>query len=291
VSKAPNIAIGSIPHDDGAIQRLIEIYQRVLQEQEVNLTFYECNGLSHVAVAFLRGMKSAVGRNRRCQLNFVESSMLEHIYKHLESNGLLSTASPGDRVRNRDTIYCTRYSDRQSIKNDLEQIWLADDWLHADPAVKRALAGQVYELLDNALTHSGQNECFVCGHFYKKLQEMHLCIVDFGIGIPSRVRAHFLEQSVPADVIEKAPDTAFLRWALQKSNTTMKGQSRGLGLGRLEEFIRINKGVVDIYSLAARATICEERDLASLPHGFPGTLINIVYRTDGLYYALQESKE
>ncbi|MCB2264313.1 MAG: hypothetical protein LGR52_15440 [Candidatus Thiosymbion ectosymbiont of Robbea hypermnestra] len=74
-----------------------------------------------------------------------------------------------------------------------------------------------------------------------------LSVVDFGQGIPAKIRG-FFQRYIGKDLVARLTGASCLRWAFQAGNTTKVGEPGGSGLDLLKEFIRLNQGKLEIYS-------------------------------------------
>ncbi|MBI4801905.1 MAG: sensor histidine kinase [Elusimicrobia bacterium] len=140
---------------------------------------------------------------------------------------------------------------------------------------------KIFEVFQNAVIHSeSELGIFVCGQFFPQKQRLDLTIVDAGIGIRESVRRFLGNKISSVDAI---------RWALQEGHTTKMGpQPGGLGLKFLHDFVRLNKGQIQI---ASRFGFYEFRNnqetFTKIAADFPGTAVTIEINTaDTASYAL-----
>ena len=106
--------------------------------------------------------------------------------------------------------------------------------------------------------------------------------MDFGVGIPSNVRFFFKDD--PRAQFFSAANC--IKWAFLRGTTTKpNGTSRGMGLDLLKEFVKINKGKLEIFSHEGYALIDETQEIfMNRQTFFEGTLVNISFRCDESYY-------
>lgn len=72
-----------------------------------------------------------------------------------------------------------------------------------------------------------------------------------------------------------------MKWAVQDKKTTKQGVSGGIGLAVLKEFIGINKGKMQIVSNDGFYQFDDNgEDLRIFNGEFPGTIVNLQFRTD-----------
>ena len=146
----------------------------------------------------------------------------------------------------------------------------------------KEITRNIFEIYENARTHGKCNFIHTCGQIFPKKESkpLHFTIVDKGINIKQNVSI-FLKKDIQAyDAIE---------WAMIKGNTTKTGDtSGGLGLNVIFEFIKLNKGKIQIIS--SDGFYESNRDgiiKKSLNHSFDGTIVNIRFNlNDNNYYSL-----
>ena len=133
----------------------------------------------------------------------------------------------------------------------------------------------------NAFEH-GESEIgiYSCGQHYPRRHELKLTVVDFGVGIPSNVREYARNEKIPAD---KA-----IEWAFRRGTTTKTSDDigRGIGLDLLKDFVKINKGKLEVFSHDGYAAIDEDHEEYSKRQTFfEGTLLNItLICNESLYF-------
>jgi len=143
----------------------------------------------------------------------------------------------------------------------------------------------LFEIFQNAAIHSkSESGIFTCGQFFPQMHRLDFTIADAGVGIRDNVRQY------TGNV--KMNSCAAIKWALTEGNTTKIGnQPGGLGLKLLKDFIRINKGKLQIvsrfgcYEFSTSGDSCRKLD-----HDFPGTCVNIEINTQdkNSYYLKSE---
>lgn len=132
----------------------------------------------------------------------------------------------------------------------------------------------LFEIFQNAAIHSkSESGIFTCGQFFPQMHRLDFTIADAGVGIRDNVRKYTGNS--------KMSSCAAIKWALTEGNTTKTGdQPGGLGLKLLKDFIRMNKGKLQIVSRYGfyQFSASEENSL-KLDHDFPGACINIEINT------------
>jgi len=146
------------------------------------------------------------------------------------------------------------------------------------PSMSQALTKRfrqsLFEIFQNAAIHSqSESGIFVCGQFFPQKHRLDFTIVDAGIGIRENVRRYIKQ--------EKINSCAAIRWAMSEGNTTKTGnQPGGLGLKLIKDFIRKNKGKLQIVSRFGYYAFSDNEDtVVKMDHDFPGTCVNIEINT------------
>jgi anti-sigma regulatory factor (Ser/Thr protein kinase) len=209
-------------------------------------TFEECNFLKQNAVAFLGGL-FAVIRTNGGSVKLDVDSMRDDVRANLAQNGFLESCGHSDLSWRGNSI-----SFRQDIKSSpseiiryLKEDWLRRNWVLVTDRLQDAIAGAVWEIYVNAFEHSSSPVgVFSCGQHYPNNRELSLSIVDFGVGIPHNVRRYAQKYGRDPDKI--LPSSA-LEWAFTLGQSTKEdGETRGMGLDILKQFIHTNRGSLEL---------------------------------------------
>lgn len=282
VLQVPTINDG--PHD---FDRLFTLWNQVNDNNlAVVFDFSSCKFLQHNGVAFLGGLARLI-EYRRGSVLFKWETLERKIFTNLGQNGFLAafnfpkTGWRGDSAPYREDPF----EDKNAVVNYLKTRWLGHGWVraHISNKLQDAMIGKVWEIYANAFEH-GQSPVgvFSCGQYYPGNQELKLTVVDFGIGIPANVRLYFSRDPRAHSLSA----SKCLGWAFQRGHTTdTKDLSRGIGLDLLKEFVKINKGRLDLFSHEGCARVDKEIDMvANQPNFFEGTLVNITLKCDESFY-------
>lgn len=248
----------------------------------VHLDLSKCRFLSQSAIAFLGGLIRLIQqRGGTVTLDWDES---DPVIQHLKRNGFSGAFGlDAPQVSVSHSGYFREYpnQDKDDIVDYLSNNWLRTYWVHVSEKLHNAVVGTVWEIFANAFEH-GESPVgvFVSGQFYRKLKTLKLTVVDFGVGIPHKVRG-FLGNS------GMAADTA-LEWAFQPGTTTQgNGTGRGLGLDLLKDFVRVNQGKLEVFSHEGYAIVDKDGDRYMLRDThFAGTVVNITLICDENLYCL-----
>lgn len=134
---------------------------------------------------------------------------------------------------------------------------------------KAILHSRIFEIPNNALTHSKSPYGIICHGYYRNKNTFTFSIYDLGIGIPQSVRNYKNED---IDSINA------LKWALEKGNSTKVGDyPRGIGFTTLEEFRKEFKGKITIITEDIMYTTTENGDhnFSKLKKKIKGTLFTL----------------
>lgn len=161
--------------------------------------------------------------------------------------------------------------------------WIGKGWVHVSDKLRDAISERMWEIYDNAFEHSGtQIGVFSCGQHFPSQDELVLSVVDFGVGIPAKVRIFAGIDPRSKDL----PAHACLRWAFTRGkSTSQEGVARGLGLDLLKEFVRVNQGKLEVYSNEGYALIDKDGErFTNRTASFEGTVFHITLRCDENLY-------
>lgn len=138
--------------------------------------------------------------------------------------------------------------------------------------VKEKMVEAIYEIFVNAQIHSGTDYIYTCGQFFPNKDKIEFTIVDAGIGFKEKINQRFNSNLNAIQAIN---------WAVQDKKTTKQGISGGIGLAILKEFVAKNKGKLQIISNEGFYQYDIESEFSKEFVGqFPGTIVNLQFRTD-----------
>jgi len=141
----------------------------------------------------------------------------------------------------------------------------------SDGAKERILEA-IYEIFVNAQMHSESKFIYTCGQFFPKKNKIEFTIVDTGIGFKEKINSRFGSNLT---------STQALKWAVQDKKTTKEEISGGIGLAVLKEFVKLNNGKMQIVSYDGFYQFDGENEILKRFNGeFPGTIVNLQFRTD-----------
>lgn len=270
-----NFALGKIKNDVAGYQRLISLYKNAHQssDAEIALDFSGCSWFD----ANLCAPLGAIAARLRSEGRIVKIMGLPgKVEQILKKNSFLSNFGASlETDVNRTTMQFSRFEPSQSSE------FL--EYIHTHfkgkgiPKMTDRLRGKfeenILEIFDNAVSHSEtKHGIFVCGQFFPNSKRLDFSVVDMGVGIRHNV---FTKRRLDLTA-EKA-----IEWALTGTNTTRTGSiPGGLGLKLLREFIKLNKGRIQIISDAGYLETSEDKVRTQvLDAPFPGTLVNVEINT------------
>lgn len=249
---------------------------------DVAFDFSRCGFLKQNAVAFLGGLARLI-EHRGGVAQFNWSTLHQDVGQNLTRNGFRQAFgdqtpfSAGNAIPFRQDLV----PDKNILMEYLKQMWLGRGWVKVSQPARDVIVGQMWEIYANAFEHGESSiGVFCCGQHYPKLHLLKLAVVDFGVGIPSNARVFFRNSDLTAD--------AALRWAFRQGTTTQpNGMGRGIGLDLLRQFVKLNKGRLEVFSHEGYAVIDEQEErYETRPTFFEGTLVNISLRCDETHYCL-----
>ena len=138
--------------------------------------------------------------------------------------------------------------------------------------VKEKIVEAIYEIFVNAQIHSETKFIYTLGQFFPNKSKIEFTIVDTGIGFREKINRRF-ESSLSS--------IQALKWAVQDKRTTKVGVSGGIGLSVLKDFVRMNRGKMQIISNDGFYQYDGNQEVMQMFTGeFPGTIVNLQFRTD-----------
>lgn len=222
--------------------------------EDVRFDFSKCDFLRPNAVAFLGGLARLIESRAGTIIFDWKTLASSWVRTTLRQNGFAgafgdpSSQWDGNSIPYRED----EMRNPDEIMDYLEHYWLGKGWILISPRLMDAIVGHVWEIYNNAFEHSGsQIGVFSCGQYFKMNNDLILSVIDFGQGIPAKIR-NFLSFD-PRSRHLKA--SSCLRWAFQAGNTTKKHEPGGSGLDLLKQFIAINEGKLEVYSNEGYAII------------------------------------
>lgn len=253
-------------------------------EQIIILDLSQCAFLPQNGVAFLLGLARLAQQQGR-QIRVIEPES-EDVTRNLRKNGFMAALGlPHERLSSTAVpVREDKHRDEASYIEYLNNYWLTGSRMNLSNQLKDVIISAVIEAYVNVFDHAqSPNGAFTCGQFYPNREEIILTLVDFGIGIPATVRRRL-----------ECPDLSAkeaIEWVFQEGRTTQSGP-RGNGLKILKEFVKLNKGSLDVYSEDCHACINAQGESFSRQAAkFTGTVVQIMLKSNDMYYHLSSEDE
>jgi len=287
------IYIPTVEDNNLGYRDLFSLYNRLINKDfDMKLDFSRCRFFAHNAICFIGGMARLIASKGR-NVHFLWDTMKEQLHMTLRQNGFRDSFEGDCCSWSGTTIPYKEYAIDNNKNMPLNEInqYLSEEWLGKNAvslskSLSNALKGRVLEIYQNAFEHSSsKNGFYCCGQHYPTLNKLSLCIIDFGVGIPYNVKKYENDFSISSDIAMKK--------AFQKGYTTSKCSGpRGAGLDVLKEFIKINKGVLCVYSLDGKAEVKDQKESYTINNNnFAGTLLNISIKCDGKHYEFKNENK
>lgn len=271
----------TIKTDVAGYQHLIDIYEGVLGQgdKKVTLHFDSCRhfdaNLSAVLGALLDDLLA-----RGYEL-WLSAPQCAEVRNCLSRNNFFSAFNP-DYARE-DTENFIEYRRFRPDESGDFKAYIDSGLMRKQrfPAhTKRAgrmIQESILEIFVNAVSHGECDYVYSCGEYdgSKTPPVLDMTIVDRGHSIPSRVNDFMKRHSW-----QILSHCQAIRWALMDGNTT-KNIPGGLGLSILMDFLKMNRGSMQIVSgsgmVEYRSGILRDFEL---PEAFDGTIVNMEFNFD-----------
>jgi hypothetical protein len=282
--KVAKISAPAIRASEQGLSVLAKLWEQVNDcHFAVEFDFSTCSFLSHTGIAFLGGLaRLCVFRNGSC--TFAWSTMRSPIRRNIEENGFHAAIQNKAGGRNGNSIPYRedRNLDAENLVAFLRDRWLGRDWMNISQRACDTIIGKVLEIYLNAAEHAESPVgIFTCGQHYPKTRQLHLAVVDFGVGIPCKVRHHLK--------LPTMKPCAAMAWAFRPGTSTSGGSiGRGMGLEMLRQLINLKQGELSVRSHNGHAIITEGPSaFSAVPNPFGGTIVNIKLICDDRHYCLE----
>lgn len=258
------------------------------EEEKLILNFTKCQFIN-AAVAVIIGTLCVYARtvNKYVKFKF-ENNRNNPVFIFMKQVGIYEYFCKNDvKYSTNKAITFNRISDEDAMEAYTDKI-MALAPINITNDAKDTLSSYFYELYQNSLVHSKSPiDVFSSGYWMETKKQLIFSIYDMGIGIPDNVRDHIGSHMTSKECLE---------WAMTEGTSTVEDAfvKRGLGLSRLESFIKLNNGTMSIYT----DDICciinnKERKFIDLDYTIMGTLIiiNIIADSDHIYIVGESQEE
>lgn len=262
-----------------------------LEFEDIILDFSKNSWFEANLCAALGAIINEAGKN----LNLISLKSLRPLQEDIFRRNHFLASFDGEKITdyNETTIKYRRnkLTDDKLIKEFLDkELVTKPDFPKLSEAAKAEIIRSIFEIYSNAVIHGDCEDVFSCGQFYpnKRPPRIDFTIVDVGKTIKKNVSDHLQQETDGIDAI---------RWAMVENHTTKPKKDNipgGLGLKIIKEFVKLNKGKVQIVSSDGYYEFKKGREkYESLVNPFPGTLVNLEFNLDdqSFYYLEEEEIE
>lgn len=252
---------------------LIDFHHRTQQAffDEIILDFAACRWFEANLLAALGALLNRLeGELNTVRLTNVKQE-LETIFKRNQFlshfGGFSLTDYHGTTVR----YTKFRAMDERLFKLYLDIELLAKEVMpHMSSHLRKRINESIFEIFNNAAIHGQCSHIFTCGQYYPVKARLDLTIVDLGVTIQKNV-SDYLQNDYTGE--------AAIKWAVSGNNTTRRGLiPGGLGLKLIREFLKLNKGKIQIISADGYWQQSHNRVTSRLfSKAFPGTIVTLEF--------------
>ncbi len=263
--------LNGIGNDFQSYEQIINLYVQNKDKwfDNINIDIREwfsantCSMLGAVLTKFQNNLNTVTINAGKSESILKRNGFLSFFGREKE-NDYNNTAIPYQILSTKDDRYFNNYVFREFLSKP--------DFPDMTNHLKKKLAESIYEIFINAKMHSDTEKIFVCGQFFPAKHKIEFMITDIGSGIRNAVNNRFGTNLTAVQAI---------KWAVKDRNTTKKGVSGGIGLALLHDFIKTNKGMVQIISNQGFWQLNNGKiTTRSFNDEFPGTMVNISVHTD-----------
>ncbi len=273
----------SINSDFPGYSFLIDFYNRThhLEFDEVILDFSRTNWFDANLLAVLGAILTSVREefnnikimNLRNPINILlkRNHFLSHfggytLEDYYETTIRYRKFKPGDDKQFKD------YLDNELLRKDA----MPD----MSDGLRKEINKSILEVFNNAVIHAECEHIISCGQYFLNKQELNFTVVDMGITIKKSVNDFLGNPKTGIDAIH---------WAVEEGHTTRIGKiPGGLGLSLIRDFLKLNKGKMQIISGDGFWEQTKKCKIIGkdFPSEFPGTIVTFVFNVDqrGYYY-------
>lgn len=216
------------------IIKMFELQEKVINStnNDIQIDATKCKYISSTCLAILSSV-FLVSKEKNIKISFTKKSKLLNT---LLNNGFININY--NYIGAKNYIPLNKINNEDDANNIIHKLIQLSQLKDLNSEQKEILHSRIFEIPNNALTHSGSKKGIICHGYYNNKKTFTFSIYDLGIGIPQSVR-NYKKQDL--DSVEA------LKWALEKGNTTkISDYPRGIGFTLLEEFRQNFKGRITI---------------------------------------------
>ena len=168
-------------------------------------------------------------------------------------------------------------SDKVKFQKYLKEEFIPRVNLSMSSEFSKELRGNLEEVFQNSRIHGKCDNIHVCGQYFYSNKKVKFTIVDLGKTIYQNYIEYFKKE---------ISDELAIDWATQDGNSTKDiGETGGMGLFQLCEFIRENGGKIQIVSARGYWEYnCDKIITYKYEYPFDGTIVNIEVNVNNKRY-------
>lgn len=247
-----------------------------LLNEKYEVVFFDFSYCTYFETNLCAVLGSAFHEANTINTKFYITNVDDELKKRLKNNGFLQLSEGETVIKDAEQVSYSRFriNDEEAIMNYVEKELLSKEGLPILTFdLQREIVRYVMEIYSNGITHGGCHYVYSCGQVITRLNtntsELHFSLVDIGRTIKRNVNEYTKSDMSGYETIS---------WATTGFNTTKTEQSGGLGLKLLKEFIKNNRGSIQIISAEGFWQYSNQGVLSkNMDYSFPGTIINIVF--------------
>lgn len=201
-----------------------------------NNTWFEANLCAAFGAILSRSQENFVSvsfQNMRPEISKILSKI--HFLSNFGSEALPDTFQTTIKFRK------FKVSEEKQFKTYLDNELLSQpDLPSMSPLLKSKINKSIFEIFNNANIHGHCVHVFSCGQYFPQKKRLVFTIADLGRTIKSNVN-EYLNKSLSS--------SQAIHWAVEEGHTTKTGSiPGGLGLSLIRDFLKLNKGCIQIVS-------------------------------------------
>lgn len=252
------------------VNTLIKFVSEVLQTKDEKVVFdlSKTEELDSLAIAYLCGLADLTLENNHLTVRYKSNKKIKSVIQILDDSITNKTFSDIEIGNNRFQ-FC-KVTSNNSIFID-RMLTLLQGELSFGEETKGSLRVVLTELLTNAIDHSGERACYICLGRWPNSRYLHLVCLDFGVGIPTKLRTRYPELET---------DNLAFKIQHEKGLTTRTKRDGGKGYKLIRDILKANKGRLNIISNKAKVSYKYDKGdykISNAKISFSGTCVDIQF--------------
>ncbi|MCL2101685.1 MAG: hypothetical protein FWH22_08235 [Fibromonadales bacterium] len=266
------IPLPSIENNHKGYEELIALNKhleaKLFDDIEINISYWFSANLCAFLGCILdkaarcNGVKVSVQNGKICNI-LQRNGFLAH-FGYEKKTDYYNTTIPYLKLKPKEDRFFNEYVTKELLQK--AEFPVVSDKL------RRKITESICEIFINAQIHSETDYIYVCGQFFPEKKIINFTIVDRGLGFKKKINDRFSANLNGVQAI---------KWALENGHSTKQDAPGGIGLAILKEFIKLNRGKVQIISDNGFLQIDSQNETTHiLNESFAGAAISMEFRTD-----------